>query len=106
VFPAPPGEYHAAIQHGDQQPDDPNCPADDTCANTKAIRVLLALDSTWSTVVKIATVLAPMAGAPGKNKVVSTSSAVCDGRRAQSDWDYRRVNGADPPPNRIPTTAD
>jgi hypothetical protein len=44
----------------------PNCPADDTCANTKAIRALLALDGTWSTVVKIATVPAPLAGAPGR----------------------------------------
>jgi hypothetical protein len=47
----------------------PNCPADDTCANTKTIRALLALDSTWSTVVKIATQPAPLAGAPGEEQV-------------------------------------
>jgi len=47
----------------------PNCPADDTCANTKTIRALLALDSTWSTVVKIATEPAPLAGAPGEEQV-------------------------------------
>jgi hypothetical protein len=45
-----------------------NCPADDTCANTKTIRALLALDSTWSTVVKIATEPAPLQGRRGKNR--------------------------------------
>jgi len=46
-----------------------NCPADDTCANTKTIRALLALDSTWSTVVEIATEPAPLAGALGEERV-------------------------------------
>jgi hypothetical protein len=47
----------------------PNCPADDTCANTKVISALLALDSTWSTVVKIATKPAPLAGVPVEEQV-------------------------------------
>ena len=47
----------------------PNCPADDTCANTKTIRALLALDSIWSTVVEIATEAAPLAGAPAEERV-------------------------------------
>jgi hypothetical protein len=53
----------------------PNCPADDTCANTKAIRALLARDSTWSTVVKIATEPAPLAGAPVEEQVVGLNPA-------------------------------
>ena len=48
----------------------PNCPADNTCANTKVISALLALDSTWSTVVKIATKPAPLAGVPVEEQVV------------------------------------
>jgi hypothetical protein len=47
----------------------PNCPADDTCANTKTIRALLALDSIWSTVVEIATETALLAGAPAEGRV-------------------------------------
>jgi len=47
----------------------PNCPADNTCANTKVISALLALDSTWSTVVKIATKPAPLAGVPVEEQV-------------------------------------
>ena len=70
----------------------PNCPADDTCANTETIRALLALDNTWSTVVKIATEPAPLAGAPAEERVerlnpLQTSSQMRPGacrRRSRS----------------------
>jgi hypothetical protein len=47
----------------------PNCPADDTCATTKVISALLTLDRTWSTVVKIATKPALLAGVPVEEQV-------------------------------------
>jgi hypothetical protein len=47
----------------------PNRPAEDTCANTKTISALLALDSIWSTAVEIATKPAPLAGAPVEAQV-------------------------------------
>jgi hypothetical protein len=47
----------------------PNRPAEDTCANTKTISALLALDSIWSTAVEIATEAAPLAGVPVEAQV-------------------------------------